>query len=372
MLQAAEASVGLSVEYYDPLISGNRHKHNHLQSQARAVRIVHKTIGYQDCEEHALCVAMHTYMGLLLKIAGPHFQWDEANRMPLATELGQRLLLCADIFEQYLCKRLPMGWNDGDVYLHTAYIDCFCEIFAVAVEKIRFRQNSSFVQYERLNKDDVASLQASLDAAVCRMASPQSSAQNRHLYIEMYKTKRSIDGYIHGIERSLPSAVTLLVEMKLPRGFGSLQTTDESAALNPHASVLPYMAFLKRASTYMVKFQALWKNEVLGYLVKVTRASEGEPQCVMLLFLRPELSVRNWRKQLMALEYDFNDVQLQKKEPPVSLTIHDLTLPPSKQAEVQATNMVQFIDDLFVKELRFRRLNLPKRRRSWAKGNSST
>ena len=56
------------------------------------MRIVHKTIGYQDCEEHALCVAMHTYMGLLLKIAGPHFQWDEANRMPLATELGQRLL----------------------------------------------------------------------------------------------------------------------------------------------------------------------------------------------------------------------------------------------------------------------------------------
>ena len=92
MLQAAEASVGLSLEYYDPLISGNRHKHNHLQSQARAVRIVRKTIGYQDCEEHALCVAMHTYMGLLLKIAGPHFQWDEANRMPLATELGQRLL----------------------------------------------------------------------------------------------------------------------------------------------------------------------------------------------------------------------------------------------------------------------------------------
>ena len=75
MLQAAEASVGLSVECYDPLISGNRHKHNHLQSQARAVRIVHKTIGYQDCEEHALCVAMHTYMGLLLKIESHRLPW---------------------------------------------------------------------------------------------------------------------------------------------------------------------------------------------------------------------------------------------------------------------------------------------------------
>ena len=372
MLQAAEASVGLSVEYYDPLISGNRHKHNDLQSQARAVRIVHKTFGFLEGEEQALCVAMHTYMGLLLKIAGPHFHWDATNRMPLATELGQRLLLCADFFEEYLCKRLPMGWNEGDVYLHTAHIDCFCEIFAVAVEKIRFRQNSSFVQYERLNKDDVASLQASLDAAVCRMASPQSSAQNRHLYIEMYKTKRSIDGYIHGIERSLPSAVTLLVEMKLPRGFGSLQTTDDSAALNPHASVLPYMAFLKSASTYMVKFQALWKNEVLGYLVKVTRASEGGPQCVMLLFLRPVLSARNWRKQLMALEYEFNDQHLQKCASPFSLTVHDLTLPQSKQADAKATQVEQFIDDLFVNELRYRRLNLPKRRRSWAKGNFSS
>ena len=110
MLQAAEASVGLSVECYDPLISGNRHKHNHLQSQARAVRIVHKTIGYQDCEEHALCVAMHTYMGLLLKIAGPHFQWDEANRMPLATELGQRLLHRHKRRLQAGCRRsLPIG-----------------------------------------------------------------------------------------------------------------------------------------------------------------------------------------------------------------------------------------------------------------------
>ena len=372
MLQAAEASVGLSVEYYDPLISGNRHKHNHLQSQARAVRIVHKTFGYLDGEEHALCVAMHTYMGLLLKIAGPHFHWDETNRMPLATELGQRLLLCADLFEEYLRKRLPIGWNDGNVYLHTAHIDCFCEIFAAAVEKIRFRQNRLFVQYELLNKDDIASLQASLDAAVCRMASPQSSAQNRHLYIEMYKTKRSIDDYIHGIESSLPSAVTLLVEMKPLSGFGVLQAIDKSAALSPHASVFPYMTFLKVASTYMAKFQAIWKNEVLGYLVKVTRASEGGPQCVMLLFLRPVLSALNWRKQLMALEDELNDRHLQKGESPFSLTIHDLTLPQSKQADVKATHMLQFIDDLCVGELRYRRLNLPKRRRSWAKGNSSS
>lgn len=372
MLQAAEASVGLSVEYDDPQISGNRHKHSHLKAQVRAVRIVHKTFGFLEGEEQTLCVAMHTYMGLLLKIAGPHFQWDEVNQMPLVTQLGQRLLLCADLFEQYLCKRLPMGWNDGDAYLHTAYIDCFCETFAVAAEKIRFRQNRSFVQYELLNIEDIASLQTSLDAAVSRMASPQSSAQNRHLYIEMYKTKRSIDEYIHSIKSRRPSAVMLLVEMKPLRDLGNLQTMNEPAGLSPHSSVPGYMAFFKLASTYIAKFQALWKNEVAGYLVKVMRSIEGGPQCVMLLFLRPVLSARNWRKQLMALEYEFNDQHLQKGVSPFSLTVRDLTQPQSKQADAKATQVEQFIDDLFVNELRYRRLNLPKRRRSWAKGNSSS
>jgi len=42
--------------------------------------------------------------------------------------------------------------------------------------------------------------------------------------------------------------------------------------------------------------------------------------------------------------------------------------PIRKQSGVRTQQFRQLIEDLFVKELRYRRLNLPARRRSWSKG----
>nr|WP_314709270.1 hypothetical protein [uncultured Comamonas sp.] len=119
-----------------------------------------------------LCIAMHTYMGLLLKIAGPHFEWNVVSECAQVSELGKRLLLCADLFEEYLERRVPLGWNDQYIYLESARITSFCTTLAVAVNKIRLKQRGYFVDASLLSKDDVALLQRALNAALRWMVIP--------------------------------------------------------------------------------------------------------------------------------------------------------------------------------------------------------
>ena len=232
LLDATEANVGLFVKYYSVEQVRGRGADERLKSLAGTGRIALKVTQFQQDDQLALCVAMHTYMGLLLKIAGPHFEWGETSQSAVVTELGSRLLLCADLLEQYLSQRIPLGWNDDKVYLQSAYTNLFRATFAVSAAQVRTRQNRDFVDGRQLSKEDVAQLQRALKAALRWMSRPYSCTLNRHLYVEMLKTKRSIDKYVSHLERDISGAVTLLVEMNMLEGFvDQQQTTDESTRI---------------------------------------------------------------------------------------------------------------------------------------------
>ena len=62
-----------------------------------------------DDSQLKLSIAMHTYMGLLLKVAGQHFEWDDARQCAQSSALGARLLLCADLLDEYLGSRIPLA-----------------------------------------------------------------------------------------------------------------------------------------------------------------------------------------------------------------------------------------------------------------------
>lgn len=366
LIERAENDAQLTVQFFE---YGQRRRVAGLAASRSRVQygsIFLAGMHHIDDSKLKLCIAIHTYMGLLLKVAGPHFGWDEASQRVQISELGARLLLCADLLDEYLDLHLPREWNDADIYLESGYVTLFRASVAVATEKVRCKQRQYYIDCQKLNKEDVALLNRGLNAALRRIARPQSCALNRRLYVEMKKTERSIDEYIEALQPKLPHAVAVLVTMNvLERGF---EYQELERAPSGHFTAQSYVDFFKIAASYIAQLQKVWPDALLGKLAKVTQSKDGHPQCVMLFFLAPSLGTSNWKTRLQAFEVDFNNKRTVKGMNPIGLEVHDVA-PASK---MQSSSRIQFIknliNELFVKELRYRRLNLPKRRRSWSRG----
>ncbi|MFZ7311656.1 hypothetical protein [Comamonas jiangduensis] len=366
LLEAAEAKAGLLVKQYSAEQLSGKRRDARLESLAGTGHIALKVTRYLDDDQIALCVAMHTYMGLLSKIAGPHFDWNEASQCAEVSELGKRLLLCADLLDEHLVRKIPLGWNDEDVYLHSAYVGLFRASLVVSIDKIRTRQGKHFVDCRLLTQEDVALLQRALKTALRWMARRHSCSANRRLYVEMLKTKRSIAKYVAALESTTSQAVAVLVKMDVVEGYGSSWAAMAGKGDPSHIGVQPYLAFFKTASKYIAMLQKTWPESLIGHFSKVTRSNQGAPQCVILLFLQPESGAHSWKTKLQALHVDFNKQRTAKLYDPSHLTVTDLTPSIRKQSGVCTQQVRQLIEDLFVKELRYRRLNLPARRRSWS------
>jgi len=315
-----------------------------------------------DDSQLKLSAAMHTYIGLLLKVAGPYFEWDEPCQRAKVSELGAKLLLSADLLDEYL-TRIPSGWNDGDIHIHSAYVTLFRATVAVAADKIRCKQGLSYVDCRRLKQDDVDLLNRGVSAALRWIAKPQSCGLNRRLYVEMKKTERSIDKYIQALEPKLLNAVTVLVKMKEQEGYGS---TKLKASSLDHCSALSYVEFFKNASSYITQLRKVWPEALLGKLARVMLSEEARPQCMMLFFLPQESGVASWKTLLQAFNVDFNNKRMSTGIAPVLLDVFDLTEALRKLPGSHMQAIHKLVDDLFVKELRYRRLNLPRGRRSWS------
>lgn len=130
LIEREESKVGLKVQLFKPEQSTRAAVLSKLQSGSITLEVSR----HIDDSQLKLCIAMHTYMGLLLKVAGPHFEWDAARQCAQSSALGARLLLCADLLDEYLGSRIPLGWNDGDVHLHSAYVTLFRATVAVAAD----------------------------------------------------------------------------------------------------------------------------------------------------------------------------------------------------------------------------------------------
>lgn len=365
LLEAAEAKAGLIVRQYSAeLVSGKR-KDERLAWQAGTGRITLKATQYLEDDQLALCVAMHTYMGLLSKIAGPHFDWNEASQCAEVSELGNRLLLCADLLDEYLVRKIPFGWNDEGAYIHSAYVELFRATLAVVIDRIRTRQGMQFVDCRLLIPEDIALLQRALKTVLRWMARPHSCAANRRLYVEMLKTRRSIEEYVAKFESKISQAVTVLVKIDVVSGC---DYSGKGRGIGEAMDDVPgqrCVDFFKKAAAYTTLLQRTWPEAVIGYLAKVTRSNQGDPQCVMLFFLQPETGRFSWKTKLDALAADFNQQRPGKALAPCRVNVIDVDPTILKQPR---THVRQLIEDLFVRELRYRRLNLPARRRSMSKG----
>lgn len=363
LIESAESKAGLKVHLLKPEQSTSAAVFAPLISKVQSGSISLEVTRHLADSQLKLCIAMHTYMGLLLKVAGPHFEWDGARQCTQISALGVRLLLCADLLDEYLGSRIPLGWNDGDVHLHSAYVTLFRATVAVAADQVRCKQGQSYVDCRRLKQEDVDLLNRGVSVAVRWMAKSQSCGLNRRLYVEMKKTERSIDKYIQTLEPKLLNAVTVLVKINAYEGSGF---TELQATSVDHCSALSYVEFFKNASSYITQLQKVWPDELLGKLAKVTQSQEARPQCVMLFFLPQASGPASWKTLLQAFNVDFNNKRMSKAIAPVRLDVVDLTEALKKQSGSHIQAIHKLVDDLFVKELRYRRLNLPRGRRSWS------
>lgn len=359
LIEREESKVGLKVQLFKP----EQSKGAAVFAKPQPGSISLEVTRHIDDTQLKLCIAMHTYMGLLLKVAGPHFEWDAARQCAQSSALGARLLLCADLLDEYLGSRIPLGWNDGDVYLHSAYVTLFRATVAVAADQVRCKQGLHYVDYRRLKQEDIDLLNRAVRAALRWMTRPQSCGLNRRLYVEMKKTERSIDKYIQALEPKLSNATTILVKMK---GREEFDSTELSATSVDHCSPLSYVDFFKNASSYITQFQKVWPEALLGKLARVTQSEEAHPQCVMLFFLSKACGAASWTTLLHAFDVDFNNKRMSKGIAPVRLDVTDLTEALKKQPASPTQAIYKLVDDLFVKELRYKRLNLPRGRRSWS------
>lgn len=364
LIERAESKAGLRVQLYRFVPKQVFRRTGYPISKVRTGSISLQVTRYLEDESLTLCIAMHTYIGLLLKISGPHFEWDEASQSAKVSALGARLLLCADLFDEYLGSLAPLDWNDGHIYLHSAYVNLFRATVIVAVDKVRLRQGLDYVDGRRLEKADVELLNRAAQAALRWISRPNSCQVNRRLYVEWKKTERSIHQYIDGLSSKTSQAVTVLVKLDTHQGY--LYAPKEPLP-ELYQAVGPYVELFKIAASFIAQLKKVFPEALLGYLVKVTQSKEGKPQCVVLFSFAFASGPASWETLLQAFEVDFNNKRVRKLSPPIRLDVMDLTEILKKQPGPYVNHVRTLVNDFFVKELRYRRLNLPMKRRSWSR-----
>lgn len=373
-MERAEQKAGLAVKLSSAFERGKLPEPSSRIDCVESGRITLHGFPVIDDPHLVLSIAMHTYMDVARQTPGPHFAWNEVADSPDFSELGYRLLLCLDLLEQHL-RILPPPWNDGGIYLESAYVTLFQATLAVAAIKVRRTYNKNFLEQIRWQREDVALLQGALDEALNQMARPWACSVNRHLYVEMTKTKNSIAGYFSALQKKGVQPELLQCTMQMREGHFNLPDNGETFGTNPWIipSASSYMANFKSASAYVALIKKTWPEYLIGHLIKVSQSAKGRPQCTMLLFFRPfDYAQKSWTTRLQGLEIDFSCDHASKLGAVPSFDF--LSLKQSTELCVSAKKVKgwdsvwQLVDALFIRELRYRRIKLPARSRSWSKG----
>ena len=374
LLDRAEQKAGLAVKLFSIIERGKLPESGSCIDCVDSGKVTLNGLPAINDPYLVLSIAMHTYIDVASRSPKPHFAWDDLQDSPKFSDLGYRLLLCLDLFELHL-RTLPRPWDDGGIFLESAYVTMFRSTLVVAGNKIRSTYQKKFLEQIQWTREDVTLLQRALDVALKRIERPWTCSVNRRLYVEMGKTKRSIKGYISALQKKGVQPEVLQCTMQMREGHFNLPDNGEMFGTN--TSIIPlassYMASFKSASVYVALIKKTWPEYLIGHLIKVSQSAEGRPQCIMFLFFKPfEYAQKSWTTRLEGLAIDFSWDHARKLGAVPSFEF--LSMKQSTELGVSDKNVVgwdrvwQLVDALFIRELRYRRIKLPERSRSWSKG----
>lgn len=336
-------------------------------------------LGSVDCL--TLRKSIHTYMSLANEVPGLHFNWSAETHSAELSALGKRLIACLDLYRKQLLglnseEDVERPWN-SDMYVESANVRIFRKTLVQVANGIRKKHNSEYLSNIDLRADEIEALQRSVEGALVLMKRPSARRINKRLYDEMFKTNRSIQNFLAEVEKNnsrfgvLPLSLSFSSEQRfrLPRDFPGLK------GLPKGSFPANYLDHFERASAFVSVLKKELNREVIGHLVKLTGANPSDPRCLVLLIISDQACAKLdllkaqvesiWADHVLGMKEDFRSI-------PFAPGIKINALIKISGSLQKSASLSLWVDKVFIQELKYQRLRLPERRRSWAKSKLSS
>lgn len=223
-----------------------------------------------------LRVAVHTYLSLAANVSGPHFSWNEPRDRMDFTALGERLLLCLDLYKQEQ-KMFENGMRDSlrsASFLESAHFRLFQEMLAQQADVIKGTQTDLYLEQYRFVRDDVVRLQGCLDETIGLLRGSDAKRCNKGLYDESYKTSISLQRYLDDLRSAHASLEAFAFEICLdtPEGNALAAHREAYRAKYQLASEFPenFLQALKQTSAFIAYLKKVGSAEIKGHLIKLS------------------------------------------------------------------------------------------------------
>ena len=107
---------------------------------------------YKPSPWQTLRVAVHTYLSLAVNISGSHFCWSEENERMVCSALGERLLLCLDLYcyEEEMRARDILDSLRSAVFVESAHFKFFQDLLVPQAELIKGSGKHLYLEKHRL------------------------------------------------------------------------------------------------------------------------------------------------------------------------------------------------------------------------------
>lgn len=333
-----------------------------------------------------LRVAVHTYLSLAANVSGPHFSWNELRDRMDFTALGERLLLCLDLYKQEQ-KMFENGMRDSlrsASFVESAHLCLFQEMLAQQAEVIKGAQTDLYLEQHLFVRDDVVRLQGGLDETIGLLRGSEAKKHNKRLYDESYKTSLSLQHYLDDLRSAHASLEAFAFEICLDTAKGNALAAHQEAkrARYQLVSGFPenFLQALKQASAFVAYLKKVGSVEIKGHLIKLSATAWGEPRCTVIL-MGPEVrqllvgrATSHSQLSLIWADFILGPWGVLEGHWGRSMQAPGIQLLPEGEWSLLKKNtnawmaLHGFVDEVFVKELSFMRLRLPARRRAWSKG----
>lgn len=335
-----------------------------------------------------LRIAVHTYLSIAANVSGRHFSWSDSKDRMEYSPLGERLLLCLDLYryEQEMLLRDIRDSLRSAAFVESAHFLLFQELLVQQADAIKGVKKYLYLERHRFTRDDAAALQECLEEAVRGLRVASARKHNKALYDEAYHAAESIGDYLKGLRFGHPHLDAFAFEICLdtPEGNELAASQLVKRAAYQLSGEFPdnFLEALKQASAFVAYLKKFGSAEIKGHLIKLSATAWGEPRCTLIL-LGPEVKQllangTTQASQLSLIWADFMLGPLGALEGRLGRTMQapGIRLLPNgewslSQKNASAWKALQgFVDQVFIKELSFMRLRLPPRRRGWSKGGA--
>lgn len=341
---------------------------------------------YKPSPWQTLRVAVHTYLSLAVNISGSHFCWSEENERMVCSALGERLLLCLDLYcyEEEMRARDILDSLRSAVFVESAHFKFFQDLLVPQAELIKGSGKHLYLEKHRFSHADTVALQDRLEAIVRGICQKEARKRNKALYDEAYHASTSIESYLDGMRAENPKLEALAFEicMDTPEGNELALNRDVPRAHYQVADAFPenFLRALTHAREFITFLKKLRITNINGHLIKLSVTAWGEPRCTVIL-IGPEVKrlLDKHTAQTSPISLAWADFILgprgklegrlgQALQAPGIHLLQDRSWTLSAKQDSSWAEFRQFVEAVFVKELPFMRLSLPRRRRGWSKG----